>query len=301
MAARIAISADTAIRSCACPACRGRRPSWQRTRRRLPGRALPSVRAASSRAAWPPSSPSISTRNNSSARRVRARNGCGGAFSSASGCAYGDRPFALLPPEWIEALLDAKPPHAARSWLVTLRSLCQFAVKRGWLRADPTRDIKLRSIKSDGFHTWTDDEIAQFEAHHPIGTKPRLALALLLYTAQRRSDVVRMGRQHIRGRTGRADGQAAKDRRHAWRSRCIRELQTVLDATPSEHLTFLTPTTGKPYDGNVFQRELSRMVRRSRIAETLLGARTAQGRLSPNSRKRDAQPTRSCASADTQR
>jgi hypothetical protein len=37
--------------------------------------------------------------------------------------AYGERPFALLPPEWIEALLDAKPPHAARSWLVTLRSL----------------------------------------------------------------------------------------------------------------------------------------------------------------------------------
>src|SRR5262245_65219320 len=35
--------------------------------------------------------------------------------------AYGDRPFAQLPAEWIEAMLDAKPPHAARSWLVTLR------------------------------------------------------------------------------------------------------------------------------------------------------------------------------------
>ena len=112
--------------------------------------------------------------------------------------AYGDRPFALLPPEWIEALLDAKPPHAARSWLVTLRSLCQFALKRGWLRVDPTRDIKLRSVKSDGHHTWTNDEIAQFEAHHPTGSKPRLALALLLYSAQRRSDVVRMGRQQSR-------------------------------------------------------------------------------------------------------
>ena len=56
--------------------------------------------------------------------------------------AYGERPFALLPPEWIEALLDAKPPHAARSWLVTLRSLCQFAAKRGYLRADPTANIK---------------------------------------------------------------------------------------------------------------------------------------------------------------
>jgi Bacterial extracellular solute-binding protein, family 7 len=72
--------------------------------------------------------------------------------------AYGDRPFALLPAEWIEALLDAKPPHAARSWLATLRSLCKFAIKRGWLRADPTANIKQRAIKGDGFHTWTEDE-----------------------------------------------------------------------------------------------------------------------------------------------
>ena len=112
--------------------------------------------------------------------------------------AHGDKPIALLPTEWIEALLDSKPPQAARSWLVTLRSLCEFAVKRGWLRANPAANIKLASVKSDGFHTWTDDEISLFEAHHPVGSKPRLALALLLYTAQRRGDVVRMGRQHIK-------------------------------------------------------------------------------------------------------
>ena len=112
--------------------------------------------------------------------------------------AYGERPFAPLSAEWIEALLDSKPPHAARSWLVTLRSLCQFGMKRRYLRADPTANIKQRAVKGDGFHTWTEDEIAQFEAHHPIGGKPRLALALLLYTAQRRSDVIRMGRQHIK-------------------------------------------------------------------------------------------------------
>src|SRR5262249_19191463 len=112
--------------------------------------------------------------------------------------AYGERPMALLPAEWIEALLDSKPPHAARSWLVTLRPLCRFALKRRYLPVDPNANIKQRAIKGDGFHTWTEEEIAQFEAHHPIGTKPRLALALLLYTGQRRSDVVRMGRQHIR-------------------------------------------------------------------------------------------------------
>ena len=115
--------------------------------------------------------------------------------------AYGDRPIALLPTEWIEALLDSKPPHAARSWLITLRSLCEFAVKRRWLRTNPAANVKLPSVKSDGFHTWTDDEIALFEAHHPIGSKPRLALALLLYTAQRRSDAVKMGRQHLKDGT----------------------------------------------------------------------------------------------------
>jgi hypothetical protein len=116
--------------------------------------------------------------------------------------AYGERPFALFPAEWIEALLDTKPPHAARSWLVTLRSLCQFAVKRGWLRADQTANIKQRAIKGDGFHTWAEDEIARYEAHYPIGTKPRLALSLLLYTAQRRSDVVRMGRPSTSAKLG---------------------------------------------------------------------------------------------------
>jgi hypothetical protein len=29
-------------------------------------------------------------------------------------------------------------------------SLCQFALKRKWLRADPTANIKLASIKGDG-------------------------------------------------------------------------------------------------------------------------------------------------------
>jgi integrase len=164
----------------------------------------------------------------------------------------GDRSFALLPPEWIEAQLDAKPPHAARSWLATLRSLCQFAVKRGYRRDDPTANIKLRAIKGDGFHTWTEDEIARYEAYYPIGTKPRLAHALLLYTGQRRSDVVKMGRQHIR------DGVLTVKQQKTGVELPIPvhpELRAVLDATPSEHLTFLVTATGKPYGGNAFSEQ----------------------------------------------
>ena len=63
-------------------------------------------------------------------------------------------------------------------------------ISRGWITSDPT--YRMRAFASGEFHTWTEDEIAQFEAHWPIGSKQRLAFALHLYTGQRRSDVHRM-------------------------------------------------------------------------------------------------------------
>ena len=171
--------------------------------------------------------------------------------------AYGDRPFALLPPAWIETLLDGKPPFAARSWLATLRSLCQFAIKRGLLRTDPTANIKLRTVKSDGFHCWTDAEIAQFEAYYPIGSKPRLAFALLLYTTQRREDVVKMGPQHIRQTD---DGPALYVKQKKTGVELLLpiypELRAVLDATPCGHLTYLVTETGKPFGDNHFSQKI---------------------------------------------
>jgi integrase len=180
-----------------------------------------------------------------SAGTQRMRRSILGRFCAA----HGDKPLAMLPAEWIEALLDSKPPHAARSWLMTLRSLCEFAVKRRWLRTNPAATVRLAPVRSDGFHTWTDDEIAQYEAHYPVGSKPRLALALLLYSGQRRSDVVRMGRQHIR------DGVLTVKQQKTGKPLAIPvhpHLQAVLAATPSEHLTFLVTATGKPFSGNHF-------------------------------------------------
>jgi len=127
--------------------------------------------------------------------------------------------------------------------------MMKHAIEIGLRQDDPTRDVRTIRVKSDGRHSWTEDEITQFEAHHPIGTKPRLALALLLYTGQRRSDVVKMGRQHIRNGVlsvkQQKTGAALAIPVHA-------NLQAVLDATPGEHLTFLVTATGKPYGGNAF-------------------------------------------------
>ena len=52
-------------------------------------------------------------------------------------------------------------------------------------------------MKTAGYKSWSEAEIARFEAHYPIGSKARLAFALILYTGQRRGDVVKMGAHHI--------------------------------------------------------------------------------------------------------
>ena len=163
---------------------------------------------------------------------------------------HGDKPIALLPQKFIGLILAKMKPHAARNWLKALRALSQFAVFLEMRADDPTQGIKLKAIKSDGHHTWSEGEIAQYEAHHAIGTKARLALAL--YTAQRRGDVIRMGRQHLR------DGVLSVRQEKTGTSLSIpvhSELQAILDATPSKHLTLLTIKTGKAYSGNDFSEQ----------------------------------------------
>jgi len=74
----------------------------------------------------------------------------------------------------------------------------KFAIGQGVRNDNPVSGVSAPKIRGNGFQTGTEEQIAAFEAHHPIGDRARLAFALLLYTAQRRGDVIRMGRQHIR-------------------------------------------------------------------------------------------------------
>jgi hypothetical protein len=113
---------------------------------------------------------------------------------------HGDKRAALLQREHVIKLLAARAhtPGTANSLRRSLRALMQHAVEIGMRSDDPTRDVrKAPNSKRSGYHSWTEAEISQFEARHPVGTRPRLALALLVHSGQRRSDVVRMGRQHM--------------------------------------------------------------------------------------------------------
>jgi integrase len=160
---------------------------------------------------------------------------------------HGDKPLASIERKHIKALLASKvaTPAAANHWLRLMKTLMRFAVEEGLRADDPTIGIAYIETRSiGGFHTWTEEEIAQFEARHPIGTTARLALGLLLYTAQRRSDVVGMGRQHVHNGMVRVrqpkTGTMLRIPVHP-------DLQAILNATPSKHLTFLVTAYGKPF------------------------------------------------------
>ena len=112
----------------------------------------------------------------------------------------------------------------------------------------------LKSKRQGGFHAWDDAEIAQFEAaRHPIGTKARLALALLLYTGQRRSDIVVFGRQHVKA--GWLHFVQHKNRNRSpvtLELPILPELQSVIDQSPTGDMTYLVTEFGKPFTNNGF-------------------------------------------------
>src|SRR5512133_1605446 len=98
--------------------------------------------------------------------------------------AHGGKLVATLERKHVLAMLDSVTAHpsAARDFLRCLRLLVQYAIGLGVRQDDPTNGVKVKMPKSDGFPTWSEEDIVAFEAAYPIGSKPHLALALLLGT-----------------------------------------------------------------------------------------------------------------------
>jgi integrase len=164
---------------------------------------------------------------------------------------HGDMRVALMQRPHVEKMVAAKAatPVAAQTFRKTLHYLMQHCVATGMISNDPTLGVRSVKIRSDGFHTWTESEIEAFEAKHPIGSRARLAFSLLLCTAQRSGDVRRMGRQHVRNGaiTIRQEKTAA-----VVEIPILPELRVILDATPSDHLTYLTTAYDKPFTATGF-------------------------------------------------
>lgn len=147
----------------------------------------------------------------------------------------------------LEAISDT--PAAANKLLDKIRLLMRHAMDLEWRTDDPTFNIRGFSKKTEGFQTWTEADIAQFERVHPVGSTARLAFALLLQTGQRRSDVVRMAPGDV------VEGCLVLRQQKTGSSLRLPltgELAALIEGIPVERRAFLLTEQGNPFTANGF-------------------------------------------------
>jgi len=159
-------------------------------------------------------------------------------------------------------MLDGKKdtPAAARDFLRCLRLLTQYAISIGVRQDDPTVGVRVKLPRSDGFRPWIEGDIAAFEAAYPVGSKPHLALALLLETGLRCADVVRVGRANIRDGVLRIVQQ--KNGIPVANPVTAKLAEAINAAAPADHLVFLLSERGAPFTAKGFGKWFSAQCRR---------------------------------------
>jgi integrase len=146
---------------------------------------------------------------------------------------------------------------------------CCRQKKQLGILTNPARDVrKLKSKRKGGFPEWTPDDLDKFERRHPIVSKARLALSLLVFTGARRSDVVRLGPPMV------CDGELmwlpykGRNREGAVEVSIpiIDELRTVIDATPVVGTTtWLVTQHGRPFTAVGFGNKMADWCRQAGI------------------------------------
>lgn len=137
----------------------------------------------------------------------------------------------------------AETPAAANNLRKTLARLHRHAIKLDWRRDNPV-DATDAYKQGKGWHCWTEGEIQAFRDRWPLGTRERLALELLLNTALRESDVVIVGRQHLR------DGELHLHHGKNESPTIVplgSELAAAIAAYDSGNMTYLATQFGKPF------------------------------------------------------
>jgi len=169
----------------------------------------------------------------------------------------GNCPIAFVTPAKVKRLRDLKAgrPGAANNRRKYLSAMFGWALEQTppLIASNPARDVKRVSYATSGFRTWSVEEVEQYRARHPIGTKARLALELLMFSGVRRGDLVTLGRQHVKGSTLRFVPRKMRYRRERMSEKPILpQLADVIARSPCGALTFVETEYGKPFTAKGF-------------------------------------------------
>jgi integrase len=147
-------------------------------------------------------------------------------------------------------------PGMANLTVKAMRRLFAYAIKKELRNDNPF--VGIESYKLGTHHTWTDAEIAKYEAVWPIGTRERLAFDLLLYTGQRVGDVAAMRRSDLRNGAIHVRPEKTGDELVIpLHQNLIRSMK----ACPSKGLMLIGQANGRPISGGGLSSLLERAAR----------------------------------------
>jgi integrase len=192
----------------------------------------------------------------------------------------GNMSMSALQRKHVVQMLDDRKgtPSAARDFLRTLRVLIAYAIRIGVRQDDPSIEMQVDIPNTGGHHCWTEEEIATFRACYPLDTKERLAIELLLGSALRCADVVKLGRQNVHN--GVLIVPTTQKTKAAVTIPISAELAAAIDAAaPTNALLFLVNEYGRQFPAAGFSRWFAGRAKLAGLADcTAHGLRKAAAR-----------------------
>lgn len=189
---------------------------------------------------------------------------------------FGQVPIHTIETHHLEQVLE-RWSATSNTWNNALRSLKHLFgyAKATWgIKPDPTAELAKKQIETDGHAPWGIEHLKKYLAYHKLGSKPYLAMMLLIHTAPRRADLVKLGPLHVINlegeefirfkpqKTARKSGVVVTLPLHA-------DLKEAIEATTTGAETFLVTEFGKPYSADGFSNHMLNWRRAAGITDSV--------------------------------
>lgn len=166
-----------------------------------------------------------------------------------------DCPVAKFSSAHVKMLRDRKAevPGTANNRKKYISAMFGWAIENKVASSNPARDVKRIDYATDGFHTWSVDEVAQFIKRHPAGTKAYLALGILLFLGVRGGDVVKLGPGMVSNGVIRMVPRKTRHKRVEESFKPILPvLADIIAKSPTGRFTYLETERRKPFSAAGF-------------------------------------------------
>lgn len=190
----------------------------------------------------------------------------------------GHRDCRTLTKEAVQTGRDKRSatPGAANNMLKAMKALYKWGMEMGHVTHNPVEGVKRLRMGESSWKPWTFEQREQFKANHPLGTTARTAFHLAFDGGLRRSDVVRVGRQH-RDETHLRIKQQKTGKVVAFM--VTPDLAEALDSAPGDGILYIQTAYGRPFSTKGFGAAVRRWVKAAGLPPelTLHGLRKADG------------------------